>query len=170
MARRRAKDPLIGHFDSFQMHPSNPRTYASGGQNLAALRTTAGQNLAAVGSSHSLAETVNHGTVTLAGLVGTLHLRYTSCQNTICSTAFRPQQHKFRPILRSYPFIITEERGLVNLFFVLPSVNFQIRAGKGFIQLGKDAIVFFRPRLVGGRLEIIPFGDGADAGGSVVPI
>lgn len=147
MARRRAKDPLIGHFDSFQMHPSNPRTYASGGQNLAALRTTAGQNLAAVGSSHSLAETVNHGTVTLAGLVGTLHLRYTSCQNTICSTAFRPQQHKFRPILRSYPLIITEERGLVNLFFVLPSVNFQIRAGKGFIQLGKDAIVFFRPRL-----------------------
>ena len=32
-----------------------------------------GQNLAAVGSSHSLAETVNLGTVTAAGLIGTLH-------------------------------------------------------------------------------------------------
>ena len=43
-----------------------------GGQNLAALSTTAGQNLTAVGSSHSLAETVNLGTVTLGGLIGTL--------------------------------------------------------------------------------------------------
>ena len=34
---------------------------------------TAGQNLTAVGSSHSLAETVDLGTMTLAGLVGTLH-------------------------------------------------------------------------------------------------
>ena len=44
-----------------------------GGQNLAALCTAAGQNLTAVGSSHSLTETVNLGTVTLAGLIGTLH-------------------------------------------------------------------------------------------------
>ena len=44
-----------------------------GGQNLAALCTTAGQNLTAVGSSHSLTETVNLGTVTLGGLIGTLH-------------------------------------------------------------------------------------------------
>ena len=44
-----------------------------GGQNLAALCTAAGQNLTAVGSSHSLPETVNLGTVTIAGLVGTLH-------------------------------------------------------------------------------------------------
>jgi hypothetical protein len=39
----------------------------------AALGTTTGQNLAAVGSSHSLTETVNLGTVAAAGLVGTLH-------------------------------------------------------------------------------------------------
>jgi hypothetical protein len=45
----------------------------SGRQNLAALGTTTGQNLAAVGSSHSLTETVNLGTVAAAGLVGTLH-------------------------------------------------------------------------------------------------
>ena len=51
----------------------------SGGQNLAALSPTAGQNLAAVGSSHSLTETVNLGTMTTAGLVGTLHFGYTSC-------------------------------------------------------------------------------------------
>ena len=44
-----------------------------GGQNLAALSTTAGQNLTAVGSSHSLTETVNLGTMTLGGLIGTLH-------------------------------------------------------------------------------------------------
>ena len=62
------------------------RTGASGGQNLAALGTTAGQNLTAVGSSHSLAETMNLGTVTTAGLIGTLHNTYTSCQKSICST------------------------------------------------------------------------------------
>ena len=45
----------------------------SGGQNLAALSTTAGENLAAVGGSHSLAEAMNLGAVTTAGLVGTLH-------------------------------------------------------------------------------------------------
>ena len=45
-----------------------------GGQKLAALCTAAGENLTAVGSSHSLAETVNHGAVTAAGLVGTLHV------------------------------------------------------------------------------------------------
>ena len=51
---------------------------ALGGQNLAALGTAAGENLTAVGSSHSLAETVNLGTMATAGLVGTLHLGYTS--------------------------------------------------------------------------------------------
>ena len=56
-----------------------PRVCSLGGQNLAALCTAAGQNLAAVGSSHSLTETVDLGTMTAAGLVGTLHLHYTSC-------------------------------------------------------------------------------------------
>ena len=50
-----------------------------GGQNLAALCTAAGQNLTAVGSSHSLTETVDLGTMTAAGLVGTLHNTFTSC-------------------------------------------------------------------------------------------
>ena len=50
----------------------------SGGQNLAALSTAAGENLAAVGSGHSLPETVDLVTVTTAGLVGTLHTGYTS--------------------------------------------------------------------------------------------
>jgi len=45
-----------------------------GRQNLAALGTTAGKNLAAVGSSHSLTETVNLAAVTAAGLIGTLHV------------------------------------------------------------------------------------------------
>ena len=46
----------------------------SGGQNLAALCTTAGKNLAAIGSSHSLTETVNLAAMTAAGLIGTLHV------------------------------------------------------------------------------------------------
>ena len=51
----------------------SPTDLHLGGQNLAALCTAAGQNLTAVGSSHSLTETVNLGTMTLGGLVGTLH-------------------------------------------------------------------------------------------------
>ena len=43
-------------------------------QNLAALCTATGKNLTAVGSSHSLAETVHLGSVATAGLIGTLHL------------------------------------------------------------------------------------------------
>ena len=46
----------------------------SGRQNLTALCATAGKYLAAVGSCHSLAETVDLGSVTLAGLIGTLHV------------------------------------------------------------------------------------------------
>ena len=45
----------------------------SGRQDLTALGTAAGKHLAAVGSSHSLTETVNLGAVTAAGLIGTLH-------------------------------------------------------------------------------------------------
>ena len=45
----------------------------SGGQNLTALCTAASQNLTAIGSSHSLTETVNLAAVTAAGLIGTLH-------------------------------------------------------------------------------------------------
>ena len=46
---------------------------SSSGQNLAALGTTAGKNLTAIGRSHSLTETMHLRTVTLAGLIGTLH-------------------------------------------------------------------------------------------------
>ena len=61
---------LIALFIPFVFSPTDLHL---GGQNLAALCTAAGQNLTAVGSSHSLTETVNLGTVTLAGLIGTLH-------------------------------------------------------------------------------------------------
>ena len=44
------------------------------GQASAALSTTAGQDLTAVGSSHSLAEAVLLGALTLLGLIGTEHL------------------------------------------------------------------------------------------------
>ena len=54
-------------------------------QNLAASCTTASQDLTAVSGSHSLTETVDLGTMTLGGLVGTLHVVYNSFQNHICS-------------------------------------------------------------------------------------
>ena len=50
-------------------------------QNLAALGTAAGKNLTAVGSCHSLPETMHLGTMAAAGLVGTLHLVYTSLKS-----------------------------------------------------------------------------------------
>ena len=106
-----AKDPLFcrrGFVQSFSLKKGAGRTFhsprcssrfadpalrfpfgrASSGQNLAALCTAAGQNLAAVGSRHSLAETVNLGTVTAAGLIGTLHSGYTSCQSTYAQQSF----------------------------------------------------------------------------------
>ena len=61
-------------------------------QNLAALCTATGKNLTAVGSSHSLAETVNLGSVATAGLIGTLHLFVHLLSNHICSTACRLQR------------------------------------------------------------------------------
>jgi len=56
--------PLITRTDAF---------CALGRQDGTTLCTTAGQNLTAVCSSHSLTETVDLGSVTAAGLVGTLH-------------------------------------------------------------------------------------------------
>ena len=70
--------PLSSRFALARIFPCVHRGGASGGQNLAASCTTAGQNLAAIGGSHSLTETVDLGTVTIAGLIGTLHYGYTS--------------------------------------------------------------------------------------------
>ena len=62
-------------------------------QNLAASCTTASQNLAAVSGSHSLTETVDLGTMTLGGLIGTLHVVNNSFQNHLCSADLTLQQH-----------------------------------------------------------------------------
>ena len=73
-----------------------PFVSRSGGQDLATLGATAGQNLTAVGSSHSLTETVDLGAVTAAGLIGTLHMQNTSCLSLIIyarQPAVRPQQN-----------------------------------------------------------------------------
>ena len=65
-----------------------------GGQNLAATCTTTGQNLTAVCSCHSLTETVDLGTMTAAGLIGTLHVEYTSCFSlSMLDRPEDPQQH-----------------------------------------------------------------------------
>ena len=65
---------LFSRFAHGEQHCAFCSRRRLGGQNLAALGTAAGENLAAVGSSHSLTETVDLGTVTAAGLIGTLHL------------------------------------------------------------------------------------------------
>ena len=65
----------------------------SGRQNLAALGTAAGENLTAVGSSHSLPETVNLGTVAAAGLVGTLHVVHLLESQYARQPEIRPQRH-----------------------------------------------------------------------------
>ena len=68
----------------------------SGRQDLAALGTAAGKHLAAVGSSHSLPETVNLGTMTAAGLIGTLHtgvhlLKITYARQSLLTAALHIQ-------------------------------------------------------------------------------
>ena len=76
--RERGESVAPLHSSRFRIERSSafgyPNFVRSGGQNLAALCAAAGQNLAAVGGSHSLTETVDLGTMTIAGLVGTLHL------------------------------------------------------------------------------------------------
>ena len=47
--------------------------HQSVGQTSAALRTTAGQNLAAIAGGHTLTEAVLLGTLALLGLIGTKH-------------------------------------------------------------------------------------------------
>ena len=66
----------------------------SGRQDLTALGTAAGKHLAAVGSSHSLPETVNLGTMTTAGLIGTLHTSvHLLSKSHMLDSQFWPQQH-----------------------------------------------------------------------------
>ena len=66
----------------------------SGRQDLTALGTAAGKHLAAVGSSHSLPETVNLGAVTAAGLIGTLHnFVHLLSKSHMLDSQIWPQQH-----------------------------------------------------------------------------
>ena len=79
LKRERGEFPIhpavapVSHMSASPVVMVIPRILHSGGQNLAALCTAAGQNLTAIGSSHSLTETVDLGTMTTAGLIGTLH-------------------------------------------------------------------------------------------------
>ena len=89
-----------------------------GGQNLAATCTTTGQNLTAVCSCHSLTETVDLGTMTAAGLIGTLHVEYTSCfLFSMLDRPEDPQQHIVVDYHNPYLLSITQKSGLVNPFF-----------------------------------------------------
>ena len=66
-------------------------------QNLAALGTAAGENLAAVGSSHSLTETVNLGSVATAGLIGTLHVCTPPVKSHMLGSQKAAAKHSYRP-------------------------------------------------------------------------
>jgi len=83
-----ARNSHFARSESFQ-----PMWLRSGRQNLAALCTAASQNLAAVGSSHSLTETVNLGTMTTAGLIGTLHVVYTSLKSHMLDSPATAAEH-----------------------------------------------------------------------------
>ena len=58
----------------FELSSRDANSAALVGQASAALGTTAGKHLPAVGGSHSLAEAVLLGALTLLGLIGTEHL------------------------------------------------------------------------------------------------
>ena len=95
----------------------------SGGQNLAALSAAAGENLAAVSSGHSLAEAMNLGTMTLGGLIGTLHEIHLLINLKSCSTAKWPQQHIIRDYKNPYCCIVTEKCDKVNIFLQIYEKN-----------------------------------------------
>ena len=57
------------------------------GQLGSALGTAAGEDLTAVGGSHSLAEAVNLGSLTLLGLIGTNSGHFLTPPDKLCSTA-----------------------------------------------------------------------------------
>ena len=61
------------------------------GELCSALGAATGEDLAAVGGSHSLSEAMHLGSVTLSGLIGTnsCHEIYTSCKNMLNSRAVR---------------------------------------------------------------------------------
>ena len=61
------------------------------GELCSALGAATGEDLAAVGGSHSLSEAMHLGSVTLSGLIGTnsCHGIYTSCKNMLNSRAVR---------------------------------------------------------------------------------
>ena len=91
--KRERGDLLAPHHSSrFRIERSiavgYPNFVLLGGQNLAALCAAASQNLAAVGGSHSLTETVDLGTMTIAGLVGTLHLDTPPINNSYARQSF----------------------------------------------------------------------------------
>ena len=66
-------------------------------KNLAALSTAAGKNLTAVGSSHSLPETVNLGSVATAGLIGTLHICTPPVKSHMLDSLTAAAGHSYRP-------------------------------------------------------------------------
>jgi len=88
-------------------------------QDLAALGTAAGKHLATVGSSHSLPETVNLGSVTPTGLIGTLQCNTPPVFHMLDSR-MAAATHSARIYIRYG--IITEITGQVNHFFLIRQI------------------------------------------------
>ena len=76
---------------------AGPLQSYSGRQNLAALGTAACKYLAAVGSRHSLTETVDLGSVTVAGLIGTLHGCTPPVKSHMLGSQKAAAKHNYRP-------------------------------------------------------------------------
>ncbi len=128
----------------------NAHARLSGGQNLAALGTTAGQNLAAVGSCHSLTETVDLGTVTLGGLVGTLHSDTPPIKFILCFDSGKPpQQHNIKVRTQSYRCIITENDPQVNDYFSVSAPFW----GENFRLVAADSVIGQHHIRLGGHIH-----------------
>ena len=72
------------------------------GELLSALRSAAGENLAAVSVSHSLAETVFHLSVALLGLVSSLHLSDLRFNTVLCYSECQQCNNAYALTLRYY--------------------------------------------------------------------
>ena len=75
-------------------------------QNLAALCTAAGKNLTAIGSSHSLAETVDLGSVATAGLIGTLHSGTPPVNSHMLDSLSAAAKHNYRDYHHSHASVL----------------------------------------------------------------
>ena len=107
------------------------------GQTGTALGAAASQDLTAIGGSHSLAEAVNLGSLTLLGLIGTNSGHFLTPPEKLCSTA----ANAAAATLVEYPeehtqHIILDTHGFCQFFFILSEKTSRKRSTLYFAPVG----------------------------------